>query len=224
MACKRMTSTLFAGAVVIIFGVLMLLEQFGMIPSHWFNFWAAVSFMLGVFQLVQAQRWGSRAWGMFLVLAGIALELDYLGKAHLHLAKSWPVFIIAIGVIILVQALEKPNSIPGSLSPHFSLLSCMGGGEFRIQAKNFRGGSATALMGGFDIDLRSAEIEGDTAVIVVNAFLGGGVIRVPEAWAVQLRTSSIMGGNSLKVRENGAALKTLVVEGMSVLGGFEIRN
>jgi predicted membrane protein len=224
MGGNRITSTLFAGGAVIIFGVLMLLEQLGMIPSHWFNFWAVVSFMLGVFQLVQAQRWGSRVWGMFLVFAGVALELDYLGKAHLHLAKTWPVFIIAMGVIILVQALEKPNSIAGSLSSHFSLLSCMGGGEYRIQAKNFRGGSATALMGGFDIDLRSAEIEGDTAVIVVNAFLGGGVLRVPETWAVQLRGSSILGGNSLKIRESAGAQKTLIVEGMSVLGGFEVRN
>jgi hypothetical protein len=127
-------------------------------------------------------------------------------------------------VIILIQALEKPNSIPGSLSPHFSLLSCMGGGEFRIQAKNFRGGTATAIMGGFDIDLREAEIDGDTAVIVVNAFMGGGLIRVPETWAVQLRGSSVMGGNSLKIREGVAVAKTLVVEGMSVLGGFEVRN
>lgn len=224
MGGNRITSTLFAGGAVIIFGVLMLLEQFGMIPSHWFNFWAVVCFTLGVFQLVQAQRWGSRVWGAFLVFAGSALELDYLGKAHLHLAKTWPVFIIAMGVIILIQALEKPNSIAGSLSPHFNLLSCMGGGEFRIQAKNFRGGSATALMGGFDIDLRSAEIEGDTAVVVVNAFMGGGVIRVPETWGVQLRGSSVMGGNSLKIRENAPVQKTLIVEGMSVLGGFEIRN
>jgi predicted membrane protein len=224
MGGNKLTSSMFAGGAVILFGTLMLLEQFGLIPSHWFNFWALVLFLLGIFQLVQAQRWGSRAWGAFLVFAGIALELNYLGKAQLHLAKTWPVFIIAMGVIILVQALEKPNSIQASVSPHFSLLSCMGGGEFRIQAKNFRGGSASALMGGFDIDLRDADIDGDTAVITLNAFMGGGVVRVPENWGVQLRGSMIMGGNSLKVRETVAPQKTLIVEGMSVLGGFEIRN
>jgi hypothetical protein len=70
MGGNRISSTLFAGGAVIIFGVLMLLSQFGMIPSRWFNFCAMVTFMLGVFQLVQAQRWGSRAWGLFLVFAG----------------------------------------------------------------------------------------------------------------------------------------------------------
>jgi predicted membrane protein len=215
---------MFAGGAVILFGILLLLEQFGYIPSHWFSFWGVVCFLLGVFQMVQAQRWSSRVWGAFLVCAGIALELNYLGKTQLHLAKLWPLFIIVMGVIILIQAMEKTGSVPGSMSPHFSLLSCMGGGEFKIKAKNFRGGTATAFMGGFDIDLREADMEGDTAYVTLNAFMGGGALKVPETWGVQLRGSMIMGGNSLKVRENIAPSKTLIVEGMSVLGGFEIRN
>jgi predicted membrane protein len=224
MGGNKLTTSMFAGGAVILFGVLMLLEQFGYIPSHWFNFWAVVLCMLGIFQMIQAQRWSSRVWGAFLLVAGFALELNSLGKTNLHLAKTWPIFIIVMGVIILIQAMEKPGSMAGSLSPHFSLLSCMGGGEFKIRAKNFRGGTATALMGGFDIDLREADMEGDTAAVTLNAFMGGGVLRVPETWAVQLRGSMIMGGNSLKVREAVVPQKTLFVEGMSVLGGFEIRN
>jgi|KBSMisStandDraft_5_1062788.scaffolds.fasta_scaffold00364_17 predicted membrane protein len=224
MSDNKFTTSMFAGGAVILFGVLMLLEQFGYIPSHWFNFWAVVLCMLGIFQMIQAQRWSSRVWGAFLIFAGFVLELNSLGKANFHLAKTWPIFIIAMGVIILIQAMEKPASMAGSLAPHFSLLSCMGGGEFKIRAKNFRGGTATALMGGFDIDLREADMEGDTAAVTLNAFMGGGVLRVPETWAVQLRGSMIMGGNSLKVREAVVPQKTLFVEGMSVLGGFEIRN
>ncbi len=224
MGDNKLTTSMFAGGAVILFGVLLLLEQFGYIPSHWFNFWAVVLCILGIFQMIQAQRWSSRAWGAFLIFAGFALEMSSLGKANFHLAKTWPVFIIAMGVIILIQAMEKPNAMMGSLSPHFSILSCMGGGDFKVQAKNFRGGTASALMGGFDIDLREADMEGDVAVVTLNAFMGGGVLRVPESWAVQLRGSMIMGGNSLKVRETVGPTKTLIVEGMSVLGGFEIRN
>jgi predicted membrane protein len=224
MDSNKFTTSMFAGGAVILFGVLLLLEQFGIIPAHWFNFWAVVFCVLGTFQMIQAQRWSSRVWGAFLLVSGFALEVTTLGKMNFHLAKTWPVFVIAIGVIILIQAMEKPGSISGSLTPHFSLLSCMGGGEFKIRAKNFRGGSATAIMGGFDIDLREAEMEGDNASVTLNAFMGGGVLRVPEAWGVQLRGSMIMGGNSLKVREIVVPQKTLFVDGMSVLGGFEIRN
>src|SRR5262249_5632821 len=119
------------------------------------------------------------------------------------------------------SALERPSTV-GSLSPHLHLFSFMGGGEYRIQAKNFRGGSATAIMGGCDVDLREADIDGPMATITVSAFMGGGVLRVPTTWAVQMRGSSIMGGNSMKVREGVKLEKTLIIEGMSLLGGFEV--
>ena len=115
MSDNKFTTSMFAGGAVILFGVLMLLEQFGYIPSHWFNFWAVVLCMLGIFQMIQAQRWSSRVWGAFLIFAGFVLELNSLGKANFHLAKTWPIFIIAMGVIILIQAMEKPASMAGSL-------------------------------------------------------------------------------------------------------------
>jgi len=219
----QINSALFGGAIVILVGVFLLLEQFGTIPHHWFSFWGVTLTLLGLFQLIQATRWGARVWAFFLLSTGVTLELDYIGHLHLHLDRTWPVFIIAIGVVILVHAFERPSTV-GSLSPHLHLFSFMGGGEYRIQAKNFRGGSATAIMGGFDIDLRDADIDGSAATITVSAFLGGGVLRVPENWAVQMRGSSIMGGNSMKIREGAKIDKTLIIEGLSLLGGFEVRN
>jgi predicted membrane protein len=219
----QMNSALGGGAIVILIGVFLLMEQFGILPDHWFSFWAAIFFLVGGLQLLQTQRWGGRLWGLVLLSTGVALEFDYLGYTSLHLSRTWPVFIIAFGLVILVHALESPPT-SASTSPHLHLFACMGGGEYRIQAKNFRGGSATAIMGGFDIDLRDADIEGPTATISLSAFMGGGVIRVPYTWGVQMRGSSFMGGNSMKVREGANVEKTLIVEGTSLLGGFEIRN
>jgi predicted membrane protein len=79
-------------------------------------------------------------------------------------------------------------------------------------------------MGGFDVDLREAEIEGDEAVITVNALMGGGVIRVPETWGVSMRVAAFMGGHSLKAREGVQPTKTLVVKGVAIMGGIEVRN
>jgi predicted membrane protein len=79
-------------------------------------------------------------------------------------------------------------------------------------------------MGGFDIDLRDADIEGTDATINVNAFMGGGVIRVPETWAVSMRVAAFMGGHSLKAREGTQVTKNLIVKGMAIMGGVEVRN
>ena len=81
-----------------------------------------------------------------------------------------------------------------------------------------------AFMGGFDVDLREADIEGDQALITITAFMGGGVLRVPENWAVSMQVGAFMGGHSLKTRETSAANKTLVVKGLAVMGGVEVRN
>ena len=79
-------------------------------------------------------------------------------------------------------------------------------------------------MGGFDVDLREADIEGDQAVINVTAFMGGGVLRVPDNWMVSMQVAAFMGGHSLKAREGTAPNKTLIVKGMAVMGGIEVRN
>ena len=54
--------------------------------------------------------------------------------------------------------------------------------------------------------------------------MGGGVLRVPENWAVSMQVSAFMGGHSLKARERGQVTKTLVVKGVAIMGGVEVRN
>ena len=122
------------------------------------------------------------------------------------------------------RAYQRPSESGGILSPHLNLFSILGGGEYRIRAKNFRGGDIVALMGGFDVDLRDADIEGSEASINVNCLMGGGVIRVPETWAVSMRVAAFMGGHSLKAREGLQVQKTLVVKGIAIMGGIEVRN
>jgi hypothetical protein len=54
--------------------------------------------------------------------------------------------------------------------------------------------------------------------------MGGGVLRVPETWAVSMQVGSFMGGHSLKTREGAQTVKTLVVKGLAIMGGVEVRN
>ena len=47
---------------------------------------------------------------------------------------------------------------------------------------------------------------------------------VPETWAVSMRVTAFMGGHSLKAREGVQTTKTLVVKGVAIMGGIEVRN
>ena len=70
-------------------------------------------------------------------------------------------------------------------------------GRWRISGKT----NAIAVMGGCDMDLRQAEIEGPEVEITAFAFWGGIDIVVPEGFDVDLRGFSFMGGRDLRLRD-----------------------
>jgi len=223
MSCKNdsINSAVLSGVALVVVGVLLLLSQMGIIHD-WFNFWAAVFVFVGLINVLQSQK--ARPWGFMLMGIGVLFELDQLGYVRFRFETFWPLLVIAAGVIMVWRAYQPPPESGGLLSPHLNVVAIWGGGEYRIRAKNFRGGDLVAFMGGFDVDLREADIEGDQALITITAFMGGGVLRVPENWAVSMQVGAFMGGHSLKTRETSAANKTLVVKGLAVMGGVEVRN
>ena len=224
MSCKdnAINPALVSGIALIVVGGLLLLSQMGIIHD-WFNFWAAVFIGVGVLNLVQSPD--TRSWGTILIGCGVLIELNQLGLLRIRFETYWPLLVVAVGVLMIWRAYQPATDDPSiAENPHLNLVAIWGGGEYRIRSKNFRGGELIAFMGGFDIDLRDADIDGNQAVIKINALMGGGVLRVPETWTVSMRMAAFMGGHTLKAREGAQANKTLIVKGMAIMGGVEVRN
>jgi class 3 adenylate cyclase len=95
-------------------------------------------------------------------------------------------------------------------------------GRWRISGKT----NAVAVMGGCDMDLRRAEIEGPEVVITAFAFWGGIKVTVPEGFDVDLVGFSLMGGRSLKLRDVPIipGSPRIVVRGFAVMGGIAVRS
>lgn len=217
----RLNPAVLNGTALIVVGIVLLLDQMGIIV---FDFWALIFGAFGLVRLLQASDAMGRIWGLLLIAVGVGFELSHLGYLDIRIEKTWPVFVILAGLLLIWRAYQQPSESDGTLSPHLNVFSILGGGEYRIRAKNFRGGDVVALMGGFDINLKDADIEDGEATITVNCLMGGGVIRVPETWAVSMRVAAFMGGHSLKAREGLAPTKTLIVKGVAIMGGVEVRN
>jgi hypothetical protein len=114
-----------------------------------------------------------------------------------------------------------------SADPEFDYMAIFGGIKQRVTVKNFRGGRLTALFGGFEIDLTRADIEGQTAVIDASALMGGGEIRVPYTWVVDIQGIAILGGYTDETHQeipDSATAKRLIVKGVAALGGVVIKN
>jgi hypothetical protein len=100
----------------------------------------------------------------------------------------------------------------------------MGGVKRTNLSKDFRGGEATAVMGGIDIDLRNAVMDRDEAVLDVSSVMGGVKVRVPNDWTVVSRVSSIMGGFDDNTRHPVNPDHRLVLKGTVVMGGLKVTN
>lgn len=104
----------------------------------------------------------------------------------------------------------------------FAMLS---GHELRPVSRPFRGADLNAVMGGIKLDLTSARMEGDSAVIEVFAFWGGVEIFVPPDWTVTSEVTTLMAGFIDKRRPTTVVpTKHLIVKGMIVMAGVEIKN
>src|ERR1700735_1618637 len=95
-------------------------------------------------------------------------------------------------------------------------------GRWRISGKT----NAVAVMGGCDMDLRKAEIEGPEVEITAFAFWGGIDIVVPEGFDVELRGFSFMGGRDLKLRDVPIVPGSprIVVKGYAVMAGINVKS
>jgi predicted membrane protein len=220
------------GALIVAAGVALLLDHMGLIViGSLFRFWPMIPVFFGVGHLFTRSH---RAWGVILIAVGVIFQLKNLGITRFGFADLWPIAIIAVGLVLMWGALKPPVASTGSSDSSstemFNAVAIFSGCERRVKSQNFKGGRATSIFGGVELDLRDAKIEGDEATIEVNCIFGGAEIRVPDSWNVHSKSIPVLGGYSDKTRISsaedaaGGKRKTLIITGVVVFGGVEIDN
>jgi predicted membrane protein len=105
-------------------------------------------------------------------------------------------------------------------------VNVFGGSHQIVYSKNFKGGEVTAVFGGCDLNLTQADFEGQIT-IDVTAIFGGCKIIVPPTWQVKSEVTAIFGGlddkRSVMPMPEGPT-KLLIVKGIAMFGGVDIRN
>jgi predicted membrane protein len=217
------------GLIVIAVGVLLTLNNLGLIEiGEIWRYWPLILVAMGVTRLVQPRHSHGRGLGLFLVLLGGWLLLTNLHVVEWSVRKYWPLMLVFLGLVIIWGALTRSRTHSGEQgdsSPTISAFALLGGVERKSNARDFRGGEISAVMGGCEIDLTQADISGGEAVIDVFAFWGGIEIKVPSDWSVTSQGLPIMGyfGDTTQ-QPKGETVKRLIVKGMVIMGGMEIKN
>lgn len=115
---------------------------------------------------------------------------------------------------------------PGDFSEKLEATAIFGSVKKNIVSKNFKGGEATSIFGGSEIDLSQADING-TVRVDVTAILGGVKLIVPSHWTVKQDVTAIFGGVEDKrdvYQAVPSQTKILVLDGTAFMGGIEITS
>lgn len=122
---------------------------------------------------------------------------------------------------------EKPQ--PDSIFSDEEIInvnSVFGGSKRNIFSKNFKGGEVNCFMGGAEIDLSKADING-VVVLEANQVFGGTKLIVPSHWLIKNEITAVFGGVDDKrhIREvNTDNSKVLILKGFALFGGMEINS
>ena len=218
----------FFGVTIAAFGGVLLLRNLEIIKfDSWHLFWGTVwavgLILAGLMTIFSSRRASLRVWGLLLMTIGVSIGLGAYGVINISVWKIfWPVMLIAIGLIVSVGSgghkRSKKSVADDSGNEKIAIFY---GEESRVKG-DYTGGSATAIFGGVELDLRRANIK-DGAVIDIFTFCGGVSISLPDDVIVKNEVRGILGGSEYKTVSKSSAKKTIILRGECVLGGLEVK-
>jgi predicted membrane protein len=238
---------LFSGFVFLTIGLVFLLGNMGYVnvEAIW-HFWPVLLIAMGVFKMVEYRDDFRSGSGVFWIVVGSLFLMGNLHILRIVFRDIWPVIFIGLGCLMLWRSTlarreresgyipsdqtteedqRRPEEPAASANSILSATAVLGGVVRRNNCQDFRGGDVTAIMGGCEIDLRTASITPPhEAVLEVFAMWGGIVIRVPPDWTVISRVDPILGGIDDKTLPPKEESKRFVVRGTVVMGGIEVKN
>ena len=223
---RTIAPQLVMGLLIVIVGLLFTLENVGVIDADaYIRFWPVALIAIGLVKLWQGTGAGL-CGGFIFLFAGVWLLLQGMGIVTVSLWNLWPMLLVFAGASMVWRGMQGRGANQAVADAHstVSAVAVLAGVNRGSTSKTFRGGDLTAVLGGCQIDLRQASIEGE-AVIDVFAMWGGIEIKVPENWSVAGRVTPILGGYEDKTRPlRDGTTQRLLVRGLVIMGGVEIKN
>jgi predicted membrane protein len=226
---QPVATRLLFGIVLTVLGTVFILDQMGLVQAgEFWRFWPLALVAFGLIKLFQPGRASGRMFGILLIIAGIWLQLDKIGFMVFSFEYFWPVMLVFFGLSLIFGSLNRRRSSGGertSADSHVSMIAILGGSEQRVTSQAFTGGDGTAILGGVNMDLTGASIEGSEAVIDCFALMGGVDIKVPKDWSIVVRGLPILGSFEDKTNQTPSpTAKQLVIKGFALMGGVDITN
>lgn len=226
MSQNRKSASWMFGMILLVIGALLFLERqdffFPQIHFPWWVFsWHTVLIAIGIIIITTTSN---RKAGLILIGIGAITLLPHW----------WPLLLVLLGLYLLNKGslshfeFSSMNSEAGNNPDLIEVVTVFGGCNKFYQSQNLKGGTVFAAFGGSEINLYGCKLAEGINYLDVTAIFGGTSIQVPSEWNVQIDVTPIFGGASDKrIKSPNITVDTtraLVVKGVTIFGGIEIKN
>lgn len=237
---RKMSGSFWVGAIILAFGSFLLLDRMDMIEfPHWLFSWKTLLIGLGL--LIGFNKNFEGIGWLVMILVGAFFLMDDIPGFPFDIDQyGFPVAIIVVGGFILFRSLFRSGALQtrkkiwgdgvvtddSGGEDHFDITAVFGGVKKKVFSKNFKGGDATCIFGGTEVDLSQADIQG-TVVIDVTQLFGGIKLLVPSNWELKSEVTAIMGGVEDKRNAPQTGLtsgKKVILSGFVMFGGVDIKS
>jgi hypothetical protein len=238
------------GLAVIALGVVLFLDNLNIVEAEQIlRWWSVILIAVGLGKLIAPASPSARATSWIWIVVGVAILAVNLGWLHFAIRDLWPLALILLGSWIVLRGVSFRSSLgprarrrpdarfsglgvvndaprsSGDASSTVESFVMWAGIERKNNSREFKGGEISAVMGGYELDLRDASIADGAAVLELFALWGGIDVIVPGDWTVENRVSAILGGVEDSRKSIGSDPgKVLILKGAAVMGGIEITN
>jgi hypothetical protein len=225
---SRLTGRLVFGFLLVGFGLLWTLENLG-VPgiSELLHWWPALLVIYGLVRFTGIDGTRRVVSGVLFMLVGGWMLAREFGLVHISIFRLWPLWMVFVGATLVWRSMRGPGPDEEAVdrTAYPRPFAFMGGNARKVDSQQFVGLEATAVMGGVVADLTGTRPRGHEVVAEVFAWWGGIELIVPEDWRVVTEVMPIMGGVEDATRfAGGEPAATLIVRGLVVMGGVEVKN
>jgi hypothetical protein len=227
------------GLFVVAVGILILAKKAGVDLPRWIFSWEMIFIAIGLF-IGFRQSFKNMTWLIFILIGSVLLLDDIFPYSDIS-DFTWPMIIIAIGLIMIFRS-GKKNDAPywkrwedrhdashNYSDDYIDSTAVFGGVKKNVISKTFKGGEATAVFGGTDINLMQADMD-DKVVLELTAVFGGIKLLVPPHWKIiSGDLVAVFGGVEDKRPQvtDPSTLdsnKVLILQGTCIFGGIDIKS
>jgi predicted membrane protein len=244
---RTQNDRIWTGLILVIVGGALLVQRSGVDLPDWLFTWPMILILIG---LISGVKHGFRnpSWLIFVAVGVFFLADDIITDLNLK-PYFWPIVIIGVGLLFILRPRRKFSCTrqettwsdhgaadfspvdptqPGTVHTEEFLdsVSIFGGVKKVVTTKNFKGGDIVCFMGGAEINLSQADIQGPVTIDIFQAF-GGTKLVVPPHWEVKSEAIAIFAGIEDKRPPQPGRFdpsKVLILKGTTVFGGIEIKS